>query len=194
MLDQSLIKSNFIGRDGFIWWIGQIPPEGNHREQINGGGWSHRYKVRILGYDSPESSILPDDKLRWAQVMLPTTAGSGGANQYTSVAISPGDTVFGFFLDGNDLNVPVILGVLPRTSEVSTNQYTEPFEPYTGYTNKIDNDGANIVKSESNENNANSQKSPRTVSPKQAKKIGPNERSAYSAIGDVVKAASGSAC
>jgi hypothetical protein len=192
MLDQSLIKSNFIGRDGFIWWIGQIPPEGNHREQINGGGWSHRYKVRILGYDSPEKEILPDDKLRWAQVMLPTTAGSGGANQYTSVAISPSDTVFGFFLDGNDLNVPVILGVLPRTSEVSTNQYTEPFEPYTGYTNKIDNDGANIVKSESNENNANSQKSPRTVSPKQAKKIGPNERSAYSAIGDVVKAASGS--
>lgn len=192
MLDQSLIKSNFIGRDGFIWWIGQVPPEGNHREQINGGGWSHRYKVRILGYDAPDKEILPDDKLRWAQVMLPTTAGSGGANQSMSVAISPGDTVFGFFLDGNDLNVPVILGVLPRTSQVSSDQYSEPFVPYTGYTNKVDNDGAYIVKNESNENSTTSQKSPRIVPPQQAKKIGEDERSAFSGVGDVIKAASGS--
>lgn len=192
MLDQSLIKSNFIGRDGFVWWIGQIPPEKNHRNQINGGGWSHRYKVRILGYDSPESSTLPDDDLRWAQVMLPTTAGSGGANQSTSVAISPGDIVFGFFLDGTDLNVPIILGVLPRTSEVSSNQYNAPFQPYTGYTTKVDNDGAYIVKNESNENNINAQKSPRIVSPRQAKKIGEDERSAFSGVGDVIKAASGS--
>ena len=24
MLDESFVKSNFLGRDGFIWWIGQI--------------------------------------------------------------------------------------------------------------------------------------------------------------------------
>ena len=24
MLEQSLVKTHFIGRDGFIWWIGQI--------------------------------------------------------------------------------------------------------------------------------------------------------------------------
>lgn len=192
MLDQSLIKSNFIGRDGFVWWIGQVPPEENHHGQINGAGWGNRYKVRILGYDSPKISDLPDDDVRWAQVLLPTTAGSGAANQATSVAISPGDTVFGFFLDGNDAQVPVILGVFGRTSLVATNEYSAPFQPYTGYTGKVDNDGANIVKSESNENNANSQKSPRTVSPKQAKQIGPEERSAYSGIGDTIKAASGS--
>ena len=90
MLDQSLIKSNFIGKDGFIWWIGQIPPEDTHKGQINGGGWGNRYKVRILGYDSPNPTDLTDDDVRWAQVMLPTTAGSGAANQSTSVAISPG--------------------------------------------------------------------------------------------------------
>lgn len=193
MLDQSLIRSNFIGKDGFIWWIGQIPPEESHQGQINGAGWGNRYKVRILGYDSPRVTDLSNDELRWAQVLLPTTAGSGAANQATSVSISPGDTVFGFFLDGApDYNLPVILGVFGRTSFVSTNEYVAPYQPYTGYTNKVDNDGANIVKNESNENNANSQKSPRNVSPKTAKKIGPNERSSYSAIGDVVKAASGS--
>lgn len=192
MLDQSLIKSNFLGRDGFIWWVGQIPPEGNHREQINGGGWSHRYKVRILGYDSPDSATLKDDDLRWAQAMLPTTAGSGAANQAMSVAISPGDIVFGFFLDGNDLNVPVIIGVFPRTSQVSTSSYSGPFQPYSGYTSKVDNDGAYIFTDQSNENNTASQKSPRIVSPQQAKKIGEDERSAFSGVGDVIKAASGS--
>ena len=193
MLDQSLIKSNFIGRDGFIWWIGQIQPEDSLKGQINGAGWGNRFKVRILGYDSGQSSKLKEDDVRWAQVMLSPTDGSGAANQFTSVAISPGDMVFGFFLDGApDFNLPMILGVFGRTSFVSTGEYSRPYAPYTGYTSKIDNDGANIVKNESNENNANSQKSPRHVSQQTAKKIGPDERSAYTAIGDVVKAASGS--
>ena len=193
MLDQSLIKSNFIGRDGFIWWIGQIQPEDSLGAQINGAGWGNRFKVRILGYDAKESSKLSEDDVRWAQVMLSPTDGSGAANQFTSVSISPGDMVFGFFLDGApDFNLPMILGVFGRTSFVSTGEYSRPYAPYTGYTSKIDNDGANIVKNESNENNANSQKSPRHVSQQTAKKIGPDERSAYTAIGDVVKAASGS--
>jgi hypothetical protein len=193
MLDQSLIKSNFIGRDGFIWWIGQIQPEDSLKGQINGAGWGNRYKVRILGYDSGQASKLKEDDVRWAQVMLSPTDGSGAANQFTSVAISPCDMVFGFFLDGApDFNLPMILGVFGRTSFVSTGEYSRPYAPCTGYTSKIDNDGANIVKNETNENNASSQKSPRHVSLQQAKKIGPDERSAYTAIGDVVKAASGS--
>jgi len=193
MLDQSLVKSNFIGRDGFIWWIGQVPPEDTHYGQINGAGWGNRYKVRILGYDSPKTSDLKDDDVRWAQVMLPTTAGSGAANQSTSVAISPGDIVFGFFLDGApDYSVPIILGVFGRTSLVSSGDYNKPFQPYTGYTSKVENDGGYILKNESNENNAKSQKSPRAVSPQQAKNIGKDERASFSAIGDVVKGASAS--
>ena len=26
MIDESILKSNFIGKDGFIWWIGQVAP------------------------------------------------------------------------------------------------------------------------------------------------------------------------
>lgn len=193
MLEQSLVKSNFIGRDGFIWWIGQVQPEDSQGGQINGAGWGNRYKVRILGYDSPKSTTLKENDARWAQVMLPTTAGSGAGNQSSTVAISPGDMVFGFFLDGApDYNIPMILGVFGRTSLVSSGEYNQPFQPYTGYTSKVSNDGAYIPKNESNENNAASQKSPRAVSPKQAKQIGPNERASFSAIGDVVKGASAS--
>ena len=26
MIDESLFKSNFVGKDGFRWWVGQIAP------------------------------------------------------------------------------------------------------------------------------------------------------------------------
>ena len=50
MLDQSLLQSHFIGRDGFRWWLGQIPVIDSWSEQLDGSGWGLRYKVRILGY------------------------------------------------------------------------------------------------------------------------------------------------
>ena len=31
-LDQDLVKRNFLGRDGFIWWIGQIPAQENYQD------------------------------------------------------------------------------------------------------------------------------------------------------------------
>jgi hypothetical protein len=50
MIDESLLKSNFVGRDGFRWWIGQVAPEDAQGGQINGEGWGNRRKVRIMGY------------------------------------------------------------------------------------------------------------------------------------------------
>ena len=36
MLEGSLLKSNYLGKDGFIWWIGQIAPKDVWRnEQSN---------------------------------------------------------------------------------------------------------------------------------------------------------------
>ena len=27
MIENNLLKTNFIGKDGFRWWIGQVAPE-----------------------------------------------------------------------------------------------------------------------------------------------------------------------
>ena len=27
MIENNILKSNFLGRDGFRWWVGQIAPE-----------------------------------------------------------------------------------------------------------------------------------------------------------------------
>lgn len=186
MLEESLLKTNFIGRDGFRWWVGQVAPESAQGQQINGAGWGNRYKVRIMGYHPYTETDLKNDDLPWAQVILPTTAGSGAANQATSVKISPGDSVFGFFLDGDNAQLPVILGVFGRTSEVSSKPYQIPFLPHTGQTSRTSHDGKNLNKGEANESNTKSQKSPRHVPVPLASKIDKSEISFFTGIGDKI--------
>ena len=185
-IEQSILKSNFVGRDNFLWWIGQIAPEKAQGLQINGAGWGNRRKVRIMGYHPPSLVDLPDSDLPWAQILLPPTAGSGKGNKATSVSVSPGDNVFGFFLDGDDAQIPVIVGVFGNTMYGATDKYSSPFVPFTGYTGKVKNDGTFFVKNETNEENSQSQKSPRHVSASDAKKIGKDERAANQAEGQPV--------
>jgi len=188
-MQESSLKTNFLGRDGFRWWIGQIPPESAHGGQINGGGWGNRFKVRIMGYHPYDLTELPDEDLPWAQCLLPTTSGTGAGNNATSVKISPGDVVFGFFLDTDNAQTPVIMGCFGRTSQVLTSNTPGPFQPFTGYTNKVKKPNGTLKPDQSSEQNAQSQKSPRHVSPEQAQNIGDDEISYYSAIGDKIQLA-----
>ena len=200
MLEESLLKTNFIGRDGFRWWIGQVAPPSAQGNQANGSGWGNRFKVRILGYHPYSVVDLPDDDLPWAQALLGCTDGSGAANRGTSVKIAPGDSVLGFFLDGDNAQIPVILGVFGRTASVPSTDYVGPFVPFTGYTGRIKNDGSKLATSQSNDQNAGAQKSPRSVDKATADKINGNngtggdpakkEITSSSVIGKKVTAAS----
>ena len=192
MIDESLIKSNFLGRDGFRWWIGQVPPLSTQGGQPNGAGWGNRFKVRIMGYHPYNTVELKDEDLPWAQCLLPTTTGTGAGNNATNVKISGGDTVFGFFLDGDNAQIPVIMGCFGRTSQVPSSTYKGPFQPFTGYTDKVKKPNGTLKPDQSNEQNAATQKSPRHVSPSQAKSVGKDEISYFSGIGDVVQFGSSS--
>jgi hypothetical protein len=191
MIDESILKSNFLGRDGFRWWIGQIPPTSAQPDQANGSGWGNRSKVRILGYHPYSEVELPNEDLPWAQVMVPTTAGTGAANYATNTKLQQGDVVFGFFLDGDNAQLPVIIGCFGRTDKVSTEQFAIPFAPFTGYTDNIKKPSGTLKAEESNQQNAGSQKSPRSVSPSTAAKInsqspGSEEISYFSGIGQKI--------
>tara|TARA_B100001113_G_scaffold350586_1_gene348012 strand:- start:705 stop:2795 length:2091 start_codon:yes stop_codon:yes gene_type:complete len=197
MIEETLLKSNFVGRDGFVWWIGQVAPEDSQDAQINMGGWSSRYKVRIMGYHPYDEKTLKNSDLPWAQVLLGTTDGSGSGNRATSVKISPSDTVFGFFMDGEDAQEPIITGVFAKTNAnakaVAENgkngEYVSPFVPFTGFTSQIKNDGGYIVNRETNEQSTNSQPSPTHITSTIASQAGEDARSAYNGIGDTVIAA-----
>jgi hypothetical protein len=185
MIDESLLKSNFIGRDGFRWWIGQIPPTESQDGQINGAGWGNRSKVRIMGYHPYNTVELSNEDLPWAQVLLSTTDGTGAANYGTNHKLKQGDTVFGFFLDGDNAQIPVIVGCFGRTDQVPSTEYAGPFQPFTGYTNRIQNDGSRIKRNEASEQTTESQKSPYYLPPQTANSI--NELAWSGVIGDTLQ-------
>ena len=165
MIENNLLKTNFLGKDGFRWWIGQIAPEEAQGDQLNqiGSAWGVRLKVRIYGYHPPDETELANDDLPWAQVLLSTQGGSGKANRARSLRISPGDVVMGFFLDGDDAQLPVILGIFANTNSYygGDGEYTSPFQPFTGYTSKIKPNPDFIAKNEGGDSYFGSQKSPR---------------------------------
>ena len=193
MLEESLFKTNFIGRDGFRWWIGQIAPQSCWQDQADGGGWGNRVKVRIMGYHPYSELELPNEDLPWAQVLLGVTDGSGACNRAKTPKIEQADTVLGFFLDGDNAQLPCIIGVFGRTDAVSySGPYTSPFQPFTGFAGPMKKSAA-VVPNESNESNSDSQKSPRMVSPEIAEKLnkdikdpGKKEKSGFNAIGKKV--------
>ena len=94
-------------------WIGKVVSQKAQKAQLNGMGWGHRFKVRIMGTYS-ENDNVEDKDCHTAVVMLGVTDGSGAANRMKSVKITQNDIVFGFFLSP-DQNFPVITGVMGRT-------------------------------------------------------------------------------
>ena len=175
MIEESTLKSNFIGRDGFRWWIGQIPPMESMGEQFDGEGWGNRIKVRIMGYhplDDSEAGLKNED-LPWALIMLGNTDGSGGSNFSKSTKIRPGDVVFGFFMDGDDAQNPVIMGILGNTASYTKGDYKFPFSPFTGYTTNIPKPDKEVsTANEANESNKTSQESPVQLPKTKASQVG----------------------
>ena len=174
MIENSLVQSNFLGRDGFKWWVGQVAPEEAQGSQINGDGWGNRVKVRILGYHPDNDVELKNEDLPWAHILKSPEAGSGRAGRGKPTQILPGDNVLGFFLDGDTAQQPVILGVFssssPAAAKSKDKNYTQPFVPFTGYTSKIKpND--NIAQSEAGDQNKTSSPSNRQLDIDTAKKV-----------------------
>jgi len=100
-------------------WIGIILPFASQEQQQRGyGGYGYRRRVAIMGHTTSNQATLADDKVIFALVGLPTTAGSGAGNRKSTVELAQGDVVYGIFIDQNVEQVPVILGVLGRTKEV----------------------------------------------------------------------------
>ena len=107
------MNKNFIGMDGFVWFIGVV--EDRDDPYLIG-----RVKVRCFGHHTKDIFELPTEDLPWAQVMLPvTSAGISGIGQ-SPTGLVEGSHVFGFFRDGEDRQEPVVMGSLPGYPAKST--------------------------------------------------------------------------
>lgn len=102
---------NFLGQDGFIWWIGIV-------EDIADPLRLGRCKVRCFGYHPPKKDTsVPTEDLPWAIAIHPLNT----PNLYATPKI--GDWVFGFFFDGVSAQEPGILGYFPSIPSVSQEYY-----------------------------------------------------------------------
>ena len=175
MRDETNIKTNFLGRDGFRWFIGQIP-ENNHKV-LNAdnapNNWGQRRRVRIMGYH-PGDDLLPDTDLPWATVLMSSSTGSGAKQNASSIALERGDIVVGFFLDGDDAQVPVIIGTFARTNAMveSYTDFYKAFEPITAFDASTPEPDAQVIKKDEAINGSVTQVSPVTLTGEKAEEIG----------------------
>ena len=141
-----LYNPGFVGSQ-FHWWLGQVSDSKNWRDnQPNKAfkdrkdipGWGYRYKVRIMGIHDAGEARIESDQLPWAQVMYPVTGGGQGGS-YQTPGIKQGCFVFGFFLDGSDEQVPIIMGVLGNNSKTIIKEISKEggdentYGPKSGY-------------------------------------------------------------
>ena len=63
--------ANFIGKDGFNWWVGQVENTGGTKQKD--ADYTNKVKVRIVGYHNPSKKELPTEDLPWAMVAFPAT-------------------------------------------------------------------------------------------------------------------------
>ena len=126
MIDQlaALGKVNSIGRDGFVWWIGQVAHKDSWRETNKAislrGYKGNRVKVRIVGYHpfDDEGNELPDEDLPWAEVLADPYTGNGQGGLSETLNLVGGEMAIGFFLDGEDAQQPMIMNLFPKYDNV----------------------------------------------------------------------------
>ena len=131
---------DFAGKNGFTWWVGVVE---DRQDPLKLG----RCRVRCMGWHADNKMQLPTENLPWAMPSLPV-------NNPHPYAPKEGDMVFGFFVDGENAQEPVIIGVFPsiplkagnpqeaysdpRTGEALTSAPVKPNETQTVYPRKLD--------------------------------------------------------
>ncbi len=87
----------------FCWWQGVVEDR-NDPEQFG------RYRVRIIGYHTLDKAVLPTESLPWAIPMQPVTSAAISGVGSSPSGLVEGSSVIGFFVDGGDGQIPVIMG------------------------------------------------------------------------------------
>lgn len=108
-----MITKDFYGTS-FVWWMGRVEQIVNEPLLVG------RARVRIFGLHSDDKVAVPTESLPWAQILLPT-------NGSTTFSMPEENSwVWGFFQDGKNSQIPVIMGVY---SGVKGETYTELVPP-----------------------------------------------------------------
>jgi hypothetical protein len=152
-MEGDLFHSEHLGRSKTYFWYGMVVGgsewEDNQKDdaidchKIHGrddvAGWGYRAKVAMMGYDPQlvEGEGIKNSELVMAEVMLPTTGGSGLGGPVNTPTIANNTFVIGVYKDGVSAREPVIIGTLPNVSQSRVKPYdfseTQRYIASTGY-------------------------------------------------------------
>lgn len=129
-----MIPNSFIDYygDQTRWFLGEVVNVKDDPLKLG------RARVRIFGvYDEIEEEDLP-----WAQIVVPVTHTVHGGNGQT-LGLLVGAQVFGIFLDGQNSQLPLIVGSIPKEgdSQVKSNEnypYNKVYDTESGHYKEYD--------------------------------------------------------
>jgi hypothetical protein len=136
------IQEEYYG-DTFRWFVGVVI---DNNDPLQAG----RVRVRIYGVHSEDLNDVPHESLPWAMPVIPSTE-DGVSGLGRSTKLKPGAMVTGFFADGPQSQIPIIIGSLPRFAQATPGQLGEGSRYNTSSItgsaespiSKIENAGAN---------------------------------------------------
>ena len=102
--------NNMYQNGGFYWFMGVV----EDRKDPEALG---RCRIRVAGYHTADKLVLPTEDLPWAMPLMPITSASMSGVGHAPVGPVEGTWVLGFFLDGDDCQIPVMLGTFPGRAE-----------------------------------------------------------------------------
>ena len=125
LMDHELVRTN-----NFVWWQGVVEDR-KDPERLG------RCRVRVFGFHDKDKSLIPTEELPWASPVAPIDSASISGIGSTPIGPLPGTHVFGFFRDGENAQMPVMMGTIPGipedaadVSDPEKSGYQDPDEKY----------------------------------------------------------------
>jgi len=129
-----MVSNDFMGIDGFRWFIGVVEDRDDPEK-------ASRVRVRCFGLHNDDIAKIPTEDLPWAQVLAPTDTPSMAGMGNTPHFLVEGTHVFGFFLDANYMQQPMIVGSIPgKPIDLPDPDFgfNDPFDTYPKTVNEPD--------------------------------------------------------
>lgn len=110
---------NLYNSQGFFWWVGVVE---NRMDTLKSG----RCQVRIFGDHTSNKEELPTKDLPWAIPMNPINSATISGKGVSPIGPVEGTWVVGWYLDGPDKQMPMMIGTIGSSSLPLT--YSKPKE------------------------------------------------------------------
>lgn len=134
------------GEEGYHWFFGVVEDR-NDPQQLG------RVRVRVINRHTSNTALLPTDQLPWATPLMPVTSAGAFEVGHSPTGLTVGSVVHGFFVDGEEAQVPMITHTLAGIPDIRgkpindvsqlarginniVKQYVPNVEPHSTYNSK----------------------------------------------------------